>query len=240
MTVEAGNVRSCDETALWGLGLGILPKLRNTPARREPVTRSYTEILLRHLGADIGRLSAAADVCRRRHRTRLAEGATGDQVDAYAAGAALADRAIRLLRAAGADQDQARAVWLLDALTAAKSHGYLSRWTWPPRRWDAALAHQWVTLLWTQVERDLPPIPVTPTSSNPAPDERETRLRIVPAPASPHRWQAQLDLIHDSGAAYDESDRCWYLTLTEDRIAPGLLDTLFRAAADFRTHITTE
>ncbi|CUU61284.1 hypothetical protein Ga0074812_1752 [Parafrankia irregularis] len=240
MTVEAGNVRSRDQTALWGLGLGILPKLQNTPTRRDPVTRSYTEVLLRHLSADIVRLSAAADVCRRRHRTRLAEGATGNQVEAYAVGAALADRALRLLAAAGADQDQARAVQLLDALTAAKSHGYLSRWTWPPRRWDAALAHQWVTLLWNQVERDLPPIPVAPASSNPTSNERAKRLRIVPAPASPRRWQAQLDLIHDSGAAYDESDRCWYLTLTEDHGAPGTFDALFRAAADFRTHITTE
>ncbi|MBE3206747.1 hypothetical protein [Parafrankia sp. CH37] len=133
------------------------------------------------MSADIVRLSAAADVCRRRHRTRLAEGATGNQVEAYAVGAALADRALRLLAAAGADQDQARAVQLLDALTAAKSHGYLSRWTWPPRRWDAALAHQWVTLLWNQVERDLPRSP-SPASSNPTSNERAKRLRIVPAP----------------------------------------------------------
>ncbi len=239
VTVDGGREQAgADLTALWVLGFNLLPKLRHPdPARRERVLRAYADVLLTQFGSDADRLAAAATTAHARHPDRVAAGFTGDHLAADLAGAALADRAVALLRTAGVADDPAGALRLRESLSHAHAGVDLYHW-WPPRRWRARAAQDDAERLWSRATAGLPPVP-DPGAAAPAHQEQGVRLRITLTPAEPEQWQAQLSRVRASGATFDENERCWYLTLTESRLVAGALDSLFRAAAEYRTVVIT-
>lgn len=61
-------------------------------------------------------------------------------------------------------------------------------------------------------------------------------LTIYPAPADPNGpFQAQIDLIKASGAAYDSQSKTWWLPVNAESLSSDVLNPLFKTAKDYGT-----
>ena len=67
------------------------------------------------------------------------------------------------------------------------------------------------------------------------------RLTIYPAPMNPREaFQAQIELIKQSGAAYDGGSQAWWLYLTRETVRADTLNPLFQAAREYGTHVVAD